>query len=326
MKRREFFGYFGGAAAASLPILARAQQTAAPIVGFLNGGSTLAATLAAFYEGLGESGFVEGRNLSVEYRWAEGDYGRLPGMAAELTSRKVSVIAAGGGDLAARAAKATTTTIPIVFTSGDDPVTTGLVPSLARPGGNLTGVSFFVVELHAKRFELISELVPQAKSIGLIVNPLSPQTERVVKAMQQAAADKRIELNISKAQNEEEIDEAFKKAVASRDEALVQQADPLFISRRDQFALLAARHSIPVIYEGRQFVQAGGLVSYGPNLARVYYQVGSYAGRILKGEKPGELPVVRPTKFELVVNLRAAKAIGLKISETFLLRADEVME
>jgi putative tryptophan/tyrosine transport system substrate-binding protein len=247
-------------------------------------------------------------------------------LASELADHNVSVIAAGGGDLAARAAKAATSTIPIVFTSGDDPVTTGLVSSLARPGGNLTGVSFFVVELHAKRFELISELVPQAKVIALIVNPLSPQTERVVQAMQQAAAAKHVELKVLKAKTEGEIDAAFEELVTLRAEALIQQADPLFISRREQFALLAVRHSIPTIYEGRQFAQAGGLISYGPDLANVYYQVGSYVGKILKGENAGDLPVVRPTKFELIVNLRAAKAIGLKISEAFLLRADEVIE
>jgi len=325
VRRREFIRYLGGALAV-WPTLARAQQTALPVVGYLNGGSTIAATLAAFHQGLGETGYIEGRNVVVEYRWAEGDYNRLPGLASELASRNVSVIAAGGGDLAARAAKAATSTIPIVFTSGDDPVTTGLVSSLARPGGNLTGVSFFVVELHAKRFELISELVPQAKVIALIVNPLSPQTERVVQAMQQAAAAKHVELKILKAKTEGEIDTAFKELVTLRAEAIIQQADPLFISRREQFALLAARHSIPAIYEGRQFAQAGGLISYGPNLANVYYQVGSYVGKILKGEKAGDLPVVRPTKFELVVNLRAAKAIGLKISEAFLLRADEVIE
>ena len=208
MRRREFISLLCGAAA-TWPIGARAQQPAMPVVGFLNGGSTIAATLAAFHQGLGETGYVEGRNVAVEYRWAEGDYNRLPGLASELTSRNVSVIAAGGGDLAARAAKAATSTIPIVFTSGDDPVTTGLVSSLARPGGNLTGVSFFVVELHAKRFELISELVPQAKVIALIVNPLSPQTERVVQAMQQAAAAKHVELKILKAKTEGEIDAAF---------------------------------------------------------------------------------------------------------------------
>jgi putative ABC transport system substrate-binding protein len=326
MKRREFISLLGGSAAACWPILARAQQPGLPVIGYLNGGSPFATILEAFRQGLGENGYVEGRNVAVEYRWAEGDYNRLPDLAAELVSRNVNVIAAGGGDLAARAAKTATSTIPIVFTSGDDPVATGLIGSLARPGGNLTGVSFFVVELHAKRFELISELVPKAKVVALIVNPLSPQTERVVRAMQQVAAAKGVELKALKAKTESEIDTAFSELVALRADALIQQADPFFVSRREQFALLAARHSIPAIYEGRQFAQAGGLISYGPSLANVYYQIGSYVGRILKGEKASDLPVVRPTKFEFVVNLRAAKVIGLKIPEAFLLRADEVIE
>ncbi|MBI1830427.1 MAG: ABC transporter substrate-binding protein [Planctomycetes bacterium] len=297
-----------------------------PVVGYLNGGSPFAALLEAFREGLGGGGYVEGQNVKLEFRWAEGDYNRLPDFAAELVRRNVNVIAAGGGDLAARAAKAATSTIPIVFTSGDDPVATGLVSSLARPGGNLTGVSFFVVELHAKRFELISELVPQARVIALLVNPLSPQTERVVRAMQQVTNAKGLELQVLKAATESEIDTAFSALVALRVGALIQQADPFFVSRRDQFSLLAARYSIPTIYEGRQFAQAGGLISYGPNLFNVYHQVGAYVGKILKGAKAADLPVVQPTKFELVVNLRAAKAIGLRISESFLLRADEVIE
>lgn len=325
MRRRQFLCLIGGAAA-TWPLSARAQQSGIPVIGYLNGGSPLEITLTAFRQGLGEGGYVEGRNVAVEYRWAEGEYNRLPGLAADLVSRNVNVIAAGGGDLAGRAAKAATSTIPIVFTSGDDPVTTELVASLARPGGNLTGVSFFVVELHAKRFELISELVPQAKVVALLVNPLSPQTERVIQAMQQAATAKGIELKILKAETATEIDTAFNELVKLHADALIQQADPFFVSRREQFALLAARHSIPAIYEGRQFTQAGGLISYGPSLANVYYQIGSYVGKILKGEKVADLPVVRPTKFELVVNTRAAKAIGLKISESFLLRADEAIE
>jgi putative ABC transport system substrate-binding protein len=324
MRRREFLGVLGSATAA-WSLVARAQQ-AMPVIGYLNGGSPFTTILDAFRQGLGEVGYAEGRNVMVEYRWAEGEYNRLPDMAAEFVGRNVNVIAAGGGDLAARAAKAATSTIPIVFTSGDDPVITGLVPSLARPGGNLTGVGFFVVELHAKRFELISELVPRAKVTALLVNPLSPQTERVVKAMQQAANAKGVELQILKASTESEIDTAFSALVALHVGALIQQADPFFIARREQFALLAARYSIPTIYEGRQFAEAGGLISYGPSLANVYHQVGSYVGKILHGEKAAELPVVQPTKFELVVNLRAAKAIGLKISEAFLLRADEVIE
>jgi len=305
---------------------ASAQQHPMPVIGYLNGGVRFALTLQAFLQGLGESGYVEGQNVAIEYRWAEGQYDKLPGLAAELVNRNVNVIAAGGGDLAALAAKAATSTIPIVFTSGDDPVVTGLVASLARPGGNLTGVGFFVVELHAKRFELLSELIPQAKVVALIVNPASPQTERVIRSMQQATTAKGVELKVLRASNENEIETAFNALAGLHADALIQQADPFFVGQRQQFALLAARHSIPTIYEGRQFVEAGGLVSYGPSLTSVYHQVGSYVGKILKGERISDLPVVQPTKFELVVNLRAAKAIGLKISESFLTRADEVIE
>ncbi len=325
MRRRDFVTQLGSAVAI-WPLGAHAQQSTKPIIGFLNGGSPFALTLDAFRGGLSEGGYFEGQNVSIEYRWAEGEYSRLPSFAKELVTRRVNIIAAGGGDLAARAAKEATSTIPIVFTSGDDPVVTGLVPSLAHPGGNLTGVAFFVVELHAKRFELLSELVPQAKVVALITNPSSPQTERVIEAMQQATSGKGVELQILKASSANEIDTAFNTLDASHANALIQQADPFFVSRREQFALLAARHSIPTIYEGRQFAQAGGLVSYGPNLADVYNQVGSYVGEILKGTKAADLPIMRPTKFELVVNLRAAKAIGLRISESFLTRADEVIE
>jgi putative ABC transport system substrate-binding protein len=325
MRRRNFITLIGGTVAA-WPLATRAQQSTKPIIGYLNGGSPFALMLDAFRRGLSESGYVEGQNVSIEYRWAEGEYGRLPDFAKELVTHRVNIIAAGGGDLAARAAKEATSTIPIVFTSGDDPVATGLVPSLAHPGGNLTGVAFFVVELHAKRFELLSELVPQAKVVALITNPSSPQTDRVIQAMRQATVTKGVELQILKASSESDIDTAFSTLGASHADALIQQADPFFVSRREQFALLAARHSIPAIYEGRQFAQAGGLVSYGPSIADVYHQVGSYVGEILKGRKAADLPVMRPTKFELVVNLRAAKAIGLRISESFLLRADEVIE
>ncbi len=325
MRRREFLGILTGAAG-FLPFDAVAQQRLVPVIGYLNGGLPFATIVQAFHEGLGESGYVEGQNVAIEYRWAEGQYDRLPGLATELVNRNVNIIAAGGGDLAARAAKVATSTIPIVFTSGDDPVVTGLVASLARPGGNLTGVSFFVVELHAKRFELLSELVLQAKVVALIVNPASPQTERVIRSMQQATAAKGVELKVLQASNDNEIGTAFEALAGLHADALIQQADPFFVGRRQQFALLAARHSIPTIYEGRQFAEAGGLLSYGPSLSSVYHQVGSYVGKVLKGETISNLPVVQPTKLELVVNLRAAKAIGIKISESFLLRADEVIE
>jgi putative tryptophan/tyrosine transport system substrate-binding protein len=327
IRRREVIALLGGAATA-WPLAARAQQRTVPVVGYLSGGSAgpFAPFLAAFLQGLREAGYVEGQNVAIEYRWAEGIYDQLPALAADLVGRKVDVIAASGGDLAAFAAKNATSKIPIIFTSGDDPVVTGLVASLARPGGNLTGVSFFVVELHAKRFELITELIPQAKAIALLVNPDSPQTQRVVQGMQQTAGVKGLQLHVLKASTAAEIDSAFAALGPLQVAALIEQSDPFFVSRRAQFALLAARHGIPAIYEGRQFAEASGLISYGSSLPGVYHQVGAYVGRVLKGERPADLPVMQPTKFELVVNLMAAKAIGLTIPEAFLLRADEVIE
>jgi putative tryptophan/tyrosine transport system substrate-binding protein len=327
VKRRGFITLIGSAAAA-WPLAAGAQQHTLPVIGYLSGGASgpFAAFLAAFRKGLGEIGYVEGQNVAFEYRWAEGHYDRLPALAAELVERKVDLIAASGGDFAARAAKAATSTIPIVFTSGDDPAETGLVASLARPGGNLTGFSLLVVELHAKRLELISEVIPNAKVIALLVNPDSPQTERVVRAMQEAAGVKGVKLEVLKAATESAIDTAFASLARVQAGALVQGADPFFLSRRDQLALLAARHAIPAIYESRPFVEAGGLMSYGANFPDMYRQIGAYAGRILKGEKPADLPVMRPTKLDLAINLTAARAIGLTIPESFLLRADQVIE
>jgi putative tryptophan/tyrosine transport system substrate-binding protein len=326
MRRRAFIAALGSAAA--WPMVAGAQQRIVPTVGYLSGGSPtpFAPFLAAFREGLRESGYTEGQNVAIEYRWAEGNYDRLPALATDLVGRNVDVIAASGGDLAARAAKGATSKIPIVFTSGDDPVITGLVGSLAQPGANLTGVGFFIVELHAKRFELISELVPNAKSVVLLVNPSSPQTERVVRAIRTAVDAKGLQLHILKASTASEIDDAFAAFGNIKPDVLIEQSDPFFNNRRQQFALLAARYAVPAIYEFRQFVEAGGLISYGPSLPSVYHQVGAYAGRILKGEKPSDLPVMQPTKFEMVVNLTAAKAIGLSIPEAFLIRADEVIE
>jgi putative ABC transport system substrate-binding protein len=326
MMRREFITLLGGAAA--FPLAARAQQHATPVIGYLSGGApgAFAPLLAAFREGLAETGYVEGRNATIEYRWAEGQYGRLAALAGELVGRKVDVIAASGGDLAAHAAKGATSTIPIVFTSGDDPVVTGLVSSLSQPGGNLTGVTLLVVELHAKRFELISELVPQITAVALLVNPTSPQTERVVRAMEAATRVKGVQLHVLKAADENAIGTAFASLPQLQVGALIQQADPFFSNRRDQLALLAARYTVPAIYESRQFAEAGGLMSYGPSSPEMYRLLGVYCGRILKGEKSAELPVMQPTKFQLVVNLRAAKAIGLMVPESFLVRADVVIE
>jgi putative ABC transport system substrate-binding protein len=326
VNRRSFISLLGSAAA--WPLAARAQQRTTPMIGYLSGGAPgpFASFLTAFREGLARTGYIEGQNVAIEYRWAEGHYDRLPALAADLVDRKVDLIAASGGDLATRAAKAATSMIPIVSNFGDDPVEIGLVASLAHPGANLTGFSLLVVELHAKRLELISELVPNAKVIALLVNPDSPQTERVVRTMQEAARVRGVKLEVLKAATESEIETAFASLARLKADALIQQADPFFLNRRDQFALLAARRAIPAIYEARQFAEAGGLMSYGANFPDMYRQIGIYAGRILKGEKPADLPVMRPTKLDLVINLTAAKAIGLSIPESFLLRADQVIE
>jgi len=327
MRRRAFFAALGGAALA-WPMAAHPQRKAMPVIGWLSGAAAAGYVpfLAAFREGLKETGYVEGQNVAIEYRWADGNYDRLPALAAELVALKVDLIAASGGDASSRAAKDATSTIPIVFNSGDDPVATGLVTSLARPGGNLTGISFLVVELHPKRLELLSDLVPQARVIGLLVNPDSPQTERVLRGMQEAARAKGIQLLVVKASTGSEIDAAFAALSQQAPGALVVQADPFFNSRRDQLVALAARYAVPAIYEGRQFAMAGGLISYGASLTAVYRQLGIYAGKILQGAKPADLPVQQPTAFDLVINLKTAEALGLTIPRTMLDLANEVIE
>jgi putative ABC transport system substrate-binding protein len=331
MKRREFSTLLGAAATASTvwPPLS-AQQKATPLIGYLANGAPDPPAggmglVAAFHEGLKETGYVEGQNVAIEYRWAEGHFDRLPAFAADLVGRKVDVIAATG-DPAAHAAKNATSTIPIVFIAGDDPVMQGLVASLARPGGNLTGVSFLIVELNPKRFELLRELVPQAGVVALLVNPRVPVLEHIVTEAQQAARAKGMQLHILKASTESEIDAAFDALVQRQAGALFVATDPLFLMRREQIVALAARHAVPAIYEFRQFATAGGLISYGTSLAAVLRQVGIYTGRILKGAKPADLPVVQPTTFELVINLKTAKALGLTIPPSILSRADEVIE
>jgi putative ABC transport system substrate-binding protein len=325
MRRRELLLVLVGAmTAATAP---RAQQKAMPVIGWLGSTSPgpYAPYVAAFHQGLSEAGYVEGENVAIEYRWAEGRYDRLPALAADLVGRKVDLIATSGGPPSARAAKSATSTIPIVFAVAD-PVEDGLVASLARPGGNLTGVSLLFVELTPKLLELLSELVPQAGVIALLVNPNNSNAERIIRVMQEAARAKGVQLLILKASTESEINAAFASLVHLQAGGLVVGADPFFGSRRDQLLALAARYAVPTIYDLREFATAGALISYGPSLAAAYRQVGIYAGRILKGAMPADLPVQQPTTFELVVNLNTAKALGLTVPPSILARVDEVIE
>ena len=325
MRRRELMLLLAGAM--TVPRTLRAQQKAMPVIGYLNATSPgpYAPFVAAFHRGLSETGYVERQNVEIEYRWAEGHYDRLPALAADLVGRKVDVIAAGG-DTAARAAKSATSTIPIVFFTGDDPAELGLVASLARPGDNITGVTFMTAELMPKRLELLSELVPQAGVIALLVNPNNANAERMMRDVQEAARAKGVQLLILKAGSESEIDAAFASLVQLHAGALVVSPDGFFGSRRAQLVALAARHAVPAIYEWREFAEAGGLISYGSSLTGTWRQVGIYAGKILKGAKPADLPVQRPTIFELVVHLKTAKALGLTVPQSILARADEVIE
>lgn len=325
MRRREFIALLGGSAAWA--IAARAQQAMA-LIGFLSSRSPheSAAVVEAFCQGLGEIGYFEGKNITIEYRWAGGRYDRLPALAVELVSRQVAVIAATGSPASGQAAKAATATIPIVFISGADPVQEGLVASLNRPGGNATGVSPLLSAMEAKRLGLLREVMPNAALIGVLLNPAMPNFDRQVNDVQDAARSVGQQLQILHASNEEQIDAAFATAVERRAEALLVAADPFMLSRRERLVALAARYAIPAIYEVREYAAAGGLMSYGINLADAYRQAGVYVGRILKGEKPGDLPVLQPTKFELVINLKTAKALSLTVPPGILAIADEVIE
>jgi putative ABC transport system substrate-binding protein len=325
MRRREFITLLG-AAAVAWPLAARAQQAAMPVIGFLDAGFAVQRTaqVAAFSKGLAEGGFHIGQNVALEFHWAEGQYGRFPELAADFVRRKVSVIAIPGSGTAALAAKAATSTIPIVFGTGSDPVNQGLVGSLNRPGGNATGVNFFTVELVAKRMQLLLELVPAAKRVGFLVNPTDPEGSGTVHDVEAAAEGRQI--LVRKVASGRDIDAAFADMTRDKVDAVFVAPGSFFNSRRVQLAILAARHALPAIYPVRAYPEIGGLISYGTDVLDAFRQVGVYTSRILKGVKPADLPVLQSTKFELVINLNTARALGIEVSPTLLARADEVIE
>jgi ABC-type uncharacterized transport system substrate-binding protein len=324
MNRRDFIAQLGGVAIAST-LAGCTQERAMPVIGFLGSlspGTNNPQVMPGFQAGLAETGYIDGKNVAIEYRWAEGQYDRLPALAADLVSRHVAVLCGGGGT--ELEAKAATSTIPIVFVTQSDPVSTGLVASLSRPGGNATGVTTFAVDLDAKRLELLHELVPKASLIALLVNP-DPTAEPQAREAQKAARSFGLQLQVLSARTEQEIGAAFATFVQLRPGALLVGSDPFFDSRREQIIALAARHAVPTIFELREFVAAGGLMSYGPSLYEAVRQWGIYTGKILHGAKPADLPVLQPTKFDLAINLKTAKALGLTIPQSLLRRADEVI-
>jgi putative ABC transport system substrate-binding protein len=327
MRRREFITLLGGAAVA-WPLPLRAQQPAMPVIGFMHSASRgpFESMLAGFRKGLDELGFVEGRNLTIEYRWAEGRFDRLPSLATELAQRPVAIIVAAGGNVSVLAARAATSTIPIVFPGMDDPVKLGVVASFSRPGGNATGVSLFNAALGAKRLGLLRELVPQATVIAFLVNSTNPTTEDQVRDLEEAARASNLLIQVVNAKSASDIEPAFAAMKEHGAAALVIGADPLLFNERDHLIVLAARDRLPTIYSQREFAAVGGLISYGVDFPENYRQAGVYVGRILKGEKPADLPVVQPTKFELVINLKTAKTLGLTVPYPLLARADEVIE
>lgn len=329
MRRRDFIKVIAGAAVA-WPLTARAQQQAMPVIGFLSGQSpdTSARLVAAFRQGLNETGYVEGQNVTIEYRWALGQVDRLPGLAANLVDHHVLAIAAtaGGGTAASLAAKAATSTIPVVFTSGVDPVKIGLVASLNRPGGNVTGIAFLSLALEPKRLGFLHELVPKAADIAILLNPTFPDSASQLLEVQEAARTIGLRIAILHASDSVGIEAAFESLAERHAGALLVGTDPFYISRREQIVALAARHGIPAMYDGRDFTEVGGLISYGASFADAVRLVGVYTGRILKGEKPADLPVLQPTKIEMIINLKTAKTLNLKLAQSLVVAADEVIE
>jgi len=327
MRRREFITLLGGAAAA-LPRAARAQQPAMPVIGFLNPASPdgFVDRLRGFRQGLKDTGYVEGENVTIEYRWAENHIERLPLLAADLVRRQVNVIAAFAGDIPAVVAKAATTTIPIVFLNGADPVKSGLVASLNRPGGNVTGISLLAGTVNAKRLDLIHELVPRVALVAVLNNPIVTEAETRLRDLQGAARTLGVRLLFQTVGSERELDAAFATIADQKAGALFVDGNPFFVSRRDQLIGLAARQMLPTMYFEREFAAAGGLMSYGTNFADAYRQAGIYIGRILKGTKPADLPILQPTKFDFVINLQTAKTLGIEVPDKLLALADEVIE
>ena len=310
------------------PFAARAQQRVMPVIGFMSSRSPedSAHLVAAFRQGLAEGGFVEGQNVAIEFRWAGGNYSRLPGLAAELVGRRVAVLVGVGGDISARVAKQATTTIPIIFGMGDDPVAAGLVASLNRPGGNMTGFTLLTNEMEPKRLGLLHEIAPAASLVGILLNANFPPAARQLRDLEDAARTIGQRIFVSKASNDAELDAAFASLLKQQVGALLVAADPYFDTRRNRIIAFAARNRLPAIYHFREFAVAGGLVSYGPSITDGYRQAGLYAGRILKGAKPADLPVVRPVKFEFVINLKTAKALGFQFPPSMGMRANEVIE
>ena len=326
MRRREFVTLVGGAA--TWPLAARAQQPAMPVIGFVNGQrpTEFAHLVTAFHQGLGETGYVEGQNVAIEYRWAEGDETRISSLIEDLVRLPVAVLVIGGSGQGTLAAKTVRSTVPMVVSVGIDPVKSGLVASLNRPGGHITAVSVFTTTIEAKRLDLLHQAFPRAELIGVLVDPMYPGTEVQLAELQAASATRAIPIVVFNASTESELETAFVKLSEARVSAVTLVGNPFFNSKRTLLVALSARHAMPSMFEARQFAEAGGLMSYGPSISEVYRQIGVYAGRILKGEKAGDLPVLQPTRFDLVINLKTAKALGLELPPTLVALADEVIE